>query len=172
MGINLVYGFAVPGIDNAGHIGGALTGLLIALPIGLAHQKRLKALHSSGQDSIAPYHTEYVNYQAKTDSDNTINPEESSIYNDTDAQNPVNSYENYYKNNEKNAAIIAQFDNKYAANDFDDNANSTRKSTATALTNPAIIWQLLPWIMMVLIAIGFISWWLTIHNQILQVLAT
>ena len=23
MGINLVYGFAVPGIDNAGHIGGA-----------------------------------------------------------------------------------------------------------------------------------------------------
>ncbi|WP_352288899.1 rhomboid family intramembrane serine protease, partial [Psychrobacter sp. GW64-MNA-CIBAN-0177] len=35
MGINLVYGFAVPGIDNAGHIGGAVTGLVIALAIGI-----------------------------------------------------------------------------------------------------------------------------------------
>ena len=35
MGINLLYGFAVPGIDNAGHIGGALTGAIIGLAIAL-----------------------------------------------------------------------------------------------------------------------------------------
>ena len=33
MGINLAYGFVVPGIDNAGHIGGALTGMVLALAL-------------------------------------------------------------------------------------------------------------------------------------------
>ncbi|WP_227526047.1 hypothetical protein [Psychrobacter sp. FDAARGOS_221] len=33
MGINLMYGFAVPGIDNAGHIGGAITGAILAVGI-------------------------------------------------------------------------------------------------------------------------------------------
>ncbi|MGO3887573.1 MAG: rhomboid family intramembrane serine protease, partial [Psychrobacter sp.] len=41
MGINLVYGFAVPGIDNAGHIGGAITGLVIALPFAIAYRQRM-----------------------------------------------------------------------------------------------------------------------------------
>ncbi len=41
MGINLVYGFAVPGIDNAGHIGGALTGLLIELGFAVSYRKRM-----------------------------------------------------------------------------------------------------------------------------------
>ena len=43
MGINLVYGFAVPGIDNAGHIGGAVTGLVIALAFAIAYRQRLAA---------------------------------------------------------------------------------------------------------------------------------
>ena len=43
MAINLVYGFAVPGIDNAGHIGGAITGLVIALAIAIAYRQRATA---------------------------------------------------------------------------------------------------------------------------------
>ncbi|WP_227431196.1 rhomboid family intramembrane serine protease [Psychrobacter sp. I-STPA6b] len=39
MAINLVYGFAIPGIDNAGHIGGALTGAVIGGSIALSHLK-------------------------------------------------------------------------------------------------------------------------------------
>ncbi|WP_019673689.1 rhomboid family intramembrane serine protease [Psychrobacter lutiphocae] len=35
MGINLMYGFAVPGIDNAGHIGGAITGAILAIGVML-----------------------------------------------------------------------------------------------------------------------------------------
>ena len=38
MGINLMYGFAVPGIDNAGHIGGAITGAVIAVGIMLGYR--------------------------------------------------------------------------------------------------------------------------------------
>ena len=38
MGINLMYGFAVPGIDNAGHIGGALTGAVLAVGIMLGYR--------------------------------------------------------------------------------------------------------------------------------------
>lgn len=38
MAINLVYGFAVPGIDNAGHIGGAITGIIIAAAFALAYK--------------------------------------------------------------------------------------------------------------------------------------
>lgn len=34
LGINLVMGFAIDGIDNAGHIGGALTGALLGASIG------------------------------------------------------------------------------------------------------------------------------------------
>ncbi|GAA0310658.1 rhomboid family intramembrane serine protease [Psychrobacter aestuarii] len=40
MGINLVYGFAVPGIDNAAHIGGAITGGVIALAIAIDYKQR------------------------------------------------------------------------------------------------------------------------------------
>lgn len=38
MAINLVYGFAVPGIDNAGHIGGAITGIIIASAFALTYK--------------------------------------------------------------------------------------------------------------------------------------
>ena len=182
MGINLVYGFAVPGIDNAGHIGGAMTGLLMALGFALAYRQRLTAIHNSQQISSAPYHTEYVNYQATIDNvynldKNNFNENErneNSIYNDTDTQNPVNSY---------NTDINAQFDNRYATTDFDNDNNAPAKitqsisinnnqSTAAIKRKPAIIWQLLPWLVILIIAVGLGVWWLVIHNQILQVLAT
>lgn len=35
MAFNLFYGFFTPGIDNAGHIGGAITGLILSLPIAI-----------------------------------------------------------------------------------------------------------------------------------------
>lgn len=38
MGINLMYGFAVPGIDNAGHFGGAITGAVLAVGIMLGYR--------------------------------------------------------------------------------------------------------------------------------------
>ncbi len=179
MGINLVYGFAVPGIDNAGHIGGAITGLLIALGFALAYRQRLIAIRSSTSSS-APYHTEYIDYQADANAEKAIdinndsNSAENSIYNNTEARNPVNSY--------NNIDINAHFDSRYATTDFDNNANApaeiivntsinNNESTATTIKKPASMWQLLPWLVMVLIAIGFIGWWLMIHNQILNVLA-
>ncbi len=39
-----------------------------------------------------------------------------------------------------------------------------------ALKKPSVIWQLLPWLAMLLISIGFVWWWQDIHQQLLQVL--
>lgn len=144
MGINLVYGFAVPGIDNAGHIGGAITGLMIALSIGIAYKQRLAAL----QASMPAYQTTYVNYPTSTDINNEINIRNNNIYADTESNIPVNLHHNTSVNTQCNA-----------------------KSTAQATVKPAIIWQLLPWIIMLLVTISFIWLWQDIHNQILQILA-
>lgn len=51
MGINLIYGFAVPGIDNAGHIGGALTGTLLALAF-VAGRRRRQPANPSGLSTL------------------------------------------------------------------------------------------------------------------------
>ena len=117
MGINLVYGFAVPGIDNAGHIGGAITGLVIALAIGIVHRQRM----SAQQASISPYQTDYIQYSA--DGNININPS------------------------------------------FD------RQNNHHLTPKPAMIWQLLPWLVMLVISIGFFLWWQDIHIQILRALA-
>ena len=146
MGINLVYGFAVPGIDNAGHIGGAVTGLVIALAFAIAYRQRLAAtlqnMPSRAQDI---YQTTYIN---SFRFDNDGNFDNNSSFNHDSAVNlPLDSYANQASLN---------------------HGKINEQQTATKST---LIWQLLPWLVMLLISIGFIWWWQDIHQQILQVLA-
>ena len=161
MGINLVYGFAVPGIDNAGHIGGAITGGFIALGIGLAHRQRLL----SQQRAIADYQETHPKPLQTIDENN---PPFTNIFADNNSEIPVNSYDH--------DSINAQFNNRYSTNDsVTDNTlnkNLADKAIETTAIKPTIIWQILPWLIMAMITIGFIGWWFVIHNQILQVLAT
>lgn len=146
MGINLVYGFAVPGIDNAGHIGGAVTGLVIALAFAIAYRQRLAAtlqnMPSRAQDI---YQTTYIN---SFRFDNDGNFDNNSSFNHDSAVNlPLDNYANQ-------AAL--------------NHGKINEQQTATKST---LIWQLLPWLVMLLISIGFVWWWQDIHQQILQVLA-
>ena len=48
-----MYGFAVPGIDNAGHIGGALTGAILAVGIMLGY--RYSATHNKVSFKALPW---------------------------------------------------------------------------------------------------------------------
>lgn len=106
MGINLVYGFAVPGIDNAGHIGGAITGLVIALAFAVAYRQRMAVMQQNMPIYQNPHHIRIVSNQSNTPA------------------------------------------------------------------KPTIIWQLLPWVTILLITLGFVWWWQDIHLQILEVLKT
>ena len=146
MGINLVYGFAVPGIDNAGHIGGAVTGLVIALAFAIAYRQRLAVtlqnMPSRAQDI---YQATYIN---SFRFDNDGNFDNNSSFNHDSAVNlPLDSYANQ-------AAL-----------------NHGKINEQQTVTKSTFIWQLLPWLVMLLISIGFVWWWQDIHQQILQVLA-
>ena len=146
MGINLVYGFAVPGIDNAGHIGGAVTGLVIALAFAIAYRQRLAVtlqnMPSRAQDI---YQATYIN---SFRFDNEGNFDNNNSFNHDSAVNlPLDNYANQ-------AAL--------------NHGKINEQQTATKST---LIWQLLPWLVMLLISIGFVWWWQDIHQQILQVLA-
>lgn len=146
MGINLVYGFAVPGIDNAGHIGGAVTGLVIALAFAIAYRQRLAAtlqnMPSRAQDI---YQTTYIN---SFRFDNDGNFDNNSSFNHDSAVNlPLDSYANQAP------------------------LNHGKINQQQTVTKSTLIWQLLPWLVMLLISIGFIWWWQDTHQQILQVLA-
>lgn len=158
MGINLVYGFAVPGIDNAGHIGGAVTGLVIALAFVIAYRQRLAAtLQNAPSRDGDIYQTTYINSAVNSDPDfsadtprfdNDGNFDNNSSFNHDSAVNlPINVNANQASLN---------------------HPNSNEQQTAT---KSIFIWQLLPWLVMLLISIGFIWWWQDIHQQILQVLA-
>jgi rhomboid protease GluP len=165
MGINLVYGFAVPGIDNAGHIGGALTGLVIALAISLTHRQKIVAQQSAMLSHLsklsAPiYQSTYSDYSDGVNP-TANNPDSVAVNNiDVDNINIKHNDTDIYPNTDSNIPV---------------NSRVTTATEATALApttvKPAIIWQLLPWLIMLLITIGFSWFWLDIHNQILQVLA-
>ncbi len=162
MGINLVYGFAVPGIDNAGHIGGAVTGLVIALAFAIAYRQRLAAtlqhVPSAAQDI---YQTTYIN---------------SPVSSDTDFSTPASTLAPRF-DNEGNFDNNSSFNHDSAVNlPINVNANHaslnhSKINEQQTATKSTLIWQLLPWLVMLLISIGFIWWWQDIHQQILQVLA-
>ncbi|MBP6496535.1 MAG: rhomboid family intramembrane serine protease, partial [Psychrobacter sp.] len=48
--------------------------------------------------------------------------------------------------------------------------NETLNDKSTAI-KPALIWQLQPWIVMLLISLGFMWWWQDIHQQLVEVLS-
>ncbi|WP_201583499.1 rhomboid family intramembrane serine protease [Psychrobacter sp. HII-4] len=122
MGINLVYGFAVPGIDNAGHIGGAVTGLVIALAFAIAYRQRANVTQINPPfDASLHIHPTYQQHTG---------------------------YNNYHNNH-----------------------NSHHPADSNKAKNPAILWQLLPWIVMLVMSVGFAYWWQDMHQQLLQVLA-
>lgn len=154
MGINLVYGFAVPGIDNAGHIGGAVTGLIIALAIGIVHRQRMAAIMQTVAINQSPYQantqTTQNNYQTSYIDQSTISnvdlDNNAHFDDDTGVNLPINM-------NANRVHIIDQ--------------ETIEQKTAV---KPAFIWQLLPWLVMLLISIGFVWWWQDIHQQIVQVL--
>ncbi|WP_201533028.1 rhomboid family intramembrane serine protease [Psychrobacter immobilis] len=157
MGINLVYGFAVPGIDNAGHIGGAMTGLLIALAFASAYRKQLISdLHNAPvyqqqQHQQSPYQNNDQN-RYQTNYQTTYVDQPSSL--DTDSIN---------KNTE--------FDHRTNINsDMNINTAHSRIIEPKTPATSSLIWTLLPWLVICLISIGFIWWWYDIHSQIVQVL--
>ena len=162
MGINLVYGFAVPGIDNAGHIGGAVTGLVIALAFAIAYRQRLAAtlqnMPSRPQDI---YQTTYINSPASSDTDFSTPTSTLAPRFDNDGNFDNNSSFNH------DSAVNLPLDS-YANQAALNHGKINEQQTATKST---LIWQLLPWLVMLLISIGFIWWWQDIHQQILQVLA-
>ena len=208
MGINLVYGFAVPGIDNAGHIGGAITGLVIALAFVIGYRQRVAvALQNAAfqqQRNANPYQT--THHYGKQDSDQ-YNSKYNSQYNDQ-----LNNQDSHDSNddahlppldtdfNNQNAGLdsrqptLDRYDSEidsYNSNTRDIRSNDMNHSTVRHTAShdhpdhnnitqptappkepikPAIIWQLLPWLMMLLISIGFVWWWQDIHEQLLQVL--
>ena len=155
MGINLVYGFAVPGIDNAGHIGGAVTGLVIALAFAIAYRQRMTIALQNMPNPAAyedRYRTTYINFPASSDTDSSANNEH---FNNVDFDNNSSFHPDSAVNSHLNT-----------------HANRSHLSEQETATKSILIWQLLPWLMMLLISIVFIWWWQDIHDQILQVLKT
>ena len=172
MGINLVYGFAVPGIDNAGHIGGAVTGLVIALAFAIGYRQRMaialqnvpsipiyQNLHQTDYqtDYTNDYQTSYVDHPASSDAD----------VNNSGFNNSLNGGFNRGFNSDEHP------DNgTYANSEMNINTAYANIIEQKTPAKPAFIWQLLPWIVMLLISISFVWWWQDIHQQILQVLKT
>ena len=189
MGINLVYGFAVPGIDNAGHIGGAITGLVIALAFAIGYRQRLAVALQNAAIQQRTFNSYQTNYSYNTQDNTPYNSQYSGQYSDQ-----LNNQGHYdAEPNDQSPHLDANSSNQEIAyDDHDVNTPNMHRDTANrvtdiypslsnsavhntaiepkALKKASIIWQLLPWMAMLFISIGFVWWWQDIHQQILQVL--
>lgn len=173
MGINLVYGFAVPGIDNAGHIGGAITGLIIALAFAIAYRQSMAAVIQN----IATYESNYLpHYQSEQQNEyhtTYINTPVNSVTdfdNDVHSTNPHLNHDSLHNEShvDNNSGVNSNV-TVNPTNPIRPTLNETLNEKSTAI-KPALIWQLLPWIVMLFISIGFMWWWQDIHQQLIEVL--
>lgn len=202
MAINLVYGFAVPGIDNAGHIGGAITGLVIALAFAIGYRQRLAIAMQNAAiqqaQSLHPYQTTYhygdqgsnqYNSQYNEPLDNSdrygnrsVNQppplnddltDQNIINQDAFTQNARLNYNDSRLNNRdiNTPGMDGRDIERVTAVNSALNDNATHNTVESKdPIKPSFIWQLLPWLAMLIISIGFVWWWQDIHQQILQVL--
>ncbi|WP_201578736.1 rhomboid family intramembrane serine protease [Psychrobacter sp. Pi2-52] len=190
MGINLVYGFAVPGIDNAGHIGGAITGLVIALAFAIGYRQRLAvALQNAAIQQQRTFNTYQTNYSYSAHDNPSYNSQYSGQSHDQHDNHssydatPIEQSPHFemdskeqdttFANNETNVSDINANNSADSVNTINSSLNNgtTHNSIEPkALKKPSIIWQLLPWLAMLLIGIVFVWWWQDIHQQLLQVL--
>lgn len=188
MAINLVYGFAVPGIDNAGHIGGAITGLVIALAFAIGYRQRLAIAMQNAAiqqaQSLHPYQTTY--HYGDQGSDQSNGQLDNS---DRYGSSPIDQSFSLNTDSIKQNAELDNNDSRLNNRDIntpDMDGSDMERVTAVNLAlkdntthsiieskdpiKPSFIWQLLPWLVMLIISVGFVWWWQDIHQQILQVL--
>ena len=190
MGINLVYGFAVPGIDNAGHIGGAITGLVIALAFAIGYRQHLAvarqnaAIYQDQDQYLQKFQYTKIDQIFNADIDTDINSIDKIFSSNSD---PHNNSSDAYANSidteseHDNVGLTdSHKDDDHNQNNTniqsdmssDANIDTTHSNTIEpkALKKPSFIWDFLPWIVMLIISIGFVWWWQDIHAQIMQVL--
>lgn len=178
MGINLVYGFAVPGIDNAGHIGGAVTGLVIALAFAIGYRQRLAIdIQNAATQHAQRVHAHQTTYHYSNQDGNQYNSQSNDPLNHSDRygsssidQDVINQSAELDNHDTAMPNVHGNVDNSTATYFALNNSAIHRIAKPEEPVKPSFIWQLLPWFTMLLISIGFVWWWQDIHQQLLQVI--